>query len=73
MSINLDHVQALRFVGPDLGPNCLQMLSTDDTGRQRDNFDASSCQIAMIALMLLGISRRICGLFRLYTGTYNVY
>ena len=22
-------------VGPDLGPNCLQRLSTDETGRQR--------------------------------------
>ena len=23
------------FVGPDLGPNCLQRLSADDTSRQR--------------------------------------
>ena len=23
------------FVGPDLGPNCLQMLSADDTSRQK--------------------------------------
>ena len=23
------------FVGPDLGPNCLQMLSADNTGRKR--------------------------------------
>ena len=27
--------QARHFVEPDLGPNCLQMLSVDDTGRQR--------------------------------------
>ena len=27
MSNNLDPVQARRSVGPDLGPNCLQMLS----------------------------------------------
>ena len=25
------------FVGPDLGPNCLQRLSADDTRRQRVN------------------------------------
>ena len=25
------------IVGPDLGPNCLPMLSADDTGRQRVN------------------------------------
>ena len=27
--------QLLYFVGPDLGPNCLQRLSADDTSRQR--------------------------------------
>ena len=26
---------SLDFVGPDLGPNCLQSLSADDTSRQR--------------------------------------
>ena len=30
----LDPDQALQFVGPDLGPNCLPRLSADDTGRQ---------------------------------------
>ena len=30
----LDPDQARRFVGPDLGPNCLQKLSTDDTSMQ---------------------------------------
>ena len=34
---SLDPDQARRFVGPDLGPNCRQMLSADDTSRQRDN------------------------------------
>ena len=33
MSNSLDPDQARRFVGPDLGPNCLQRLSADDTGR----------------------------------------
>ena len=32
----LDSDQARRFVGPDLGPNCLQILSADDTRRQID-------------------------------------
>ena len=30
VSNSLDTDQAQRFVGPDLGPNCLQRLSTDD-------------------------------------------
>ena len=33
----MDSDQARRFVGPDLGPNCLQRLSADDTSRQRVN------------------------------------
>ena len=35
MSNSLDPDQARRFVGPDLGPNCLPKLPADDTGRQR--------------------------------------
>ena len=35
MSNSFDPDQARRFVGPDLGPNCLPRLSADDTGRQR--------------------------------------
>ena len=34
MSNSLDLDQARHFVGPDLGPNCLQRLSADDTCRQ---------------------------------------
>ena len=37
MSISLDLNQARHFVGPDLGPNCLQRLSADDTSKQRVN------------------------------------
>ena len=37
MSNSLDPDQAQRFVGPDLGPNCLPSLSADDTDRQRVN------------------------------------
>ena len=35
MSNSLDPDQARHFVGPDLGPNCLQRLSAVDTSRQR--------------------------------------
>ena len=34
MSNSLDPDQARHFVGPDLGPNCLQRLSADDTCRR---------------------------------------
>ena len=37
MSNRLDPDQARHFVGPDLGPICLQRLSADDTSRQRVN------------------------------------
>ena len=33
MSNSLDPDQGQQFVGPDLGPNCLQRLSVDDTSR----------------------------------------
>ena len=35
VSNSLDPDQARRFVGPDLGLNCLQRLTADDTSRQR--------------------------------------
>ena len=33
VSDSLDPDQARHFVGPDLGPNCLQRLSADDKSR----------------------------------------
>ena len=33
----MDPDYATHFVGPDLGPNCLQRLSADDTSRQRNS------------------------------------
>ena len=33
VSNNLDPDLVLRFAGPDLGPNCLQRLSADDTSK----------------------------------------
>ena len=35
VSNSFDPDQAQHFVRPDLGPNCLQMLSADDTCKQR--------------------------------------
>ena len=37
VSNSLDPDQSQCFVGPDLGPNCLQRLSADDLSRQRVN------------------------------------
>ena len=34
VSKNLDPDQARHFVGPDLGPNCLQRLSADIAGKE---------------------------------------
>ena len=34
LSNSLDSDQARHSIGPDLGPNCLQRLSADDTSRQ---------------------------------------
>ena len=34
MSIRLDQDQARHFIVPDMGPNCLQKLSAEDTSRQ---------------------------------------
>ena len=41
VSNSLDPDQARRYVGPDLGPNCLQWVSADDTvatSRERVKF-----------------------------------
>ena len=37
MSKSLDPILVPFFIRPDLGPNCLQTLSADDTRRQRVN------------------------------------
>ena len=34
MSNNFDPDQARHFVGPDLGPNCLQRISAEDNRKQ---------------------------------------
>ena len=46
VSNSLDPDQVQHFVGPNLGPNCLQRLSADDT-RQRV-FDHSECRTVIM-------------------------
>ena len=41
MSNSFDPDQVRHFVGPGLGPNCLQRLSADHTSRQRVNLNRS--------------------------------
>ena len=63
MSHSLDPDQGLHSVGPYLGPNCLQMLSADDTSRQSVNHTCiffscgpcciSSCQHYLTPMMSL--------------------
>ena len=67
MSNSLDLDQARRFVGPDLGPNCLPRLTADDTGRQRveDFFCYLISVKAAGFLCVLGISFGI--------GSYVLY
>ena len=42
MSNSLDPDQARHFVGPGLGPSCLQSLSADDNSWQRFNNESYS-------------------------------
>ena len=43
-TIRVSNSLDLIFIGPDLGPNCLQKLSADDTSRQRVESLASSAR-----------------------------
>ena len=47
VSNTLDPGQAQHFVGPDLGPNCLQRLSADNTNRQRVNMQRNKMRCVM--------------------------
>ena len=42
----------LCFVGLNLGPNCLQRVSADDTGRQRVNPLGLTCKLRSITYKL---------------------
>ena len=46
----LDTDQTRRSVGSDLGPNCLQMLSAEDTSRQELRFWFLSCFLYFLVL-----------------------
>ena len=52
---SLDPDHARRFVGPDLGPNCLQKSSVDDTSRQKVNLKLKLlCDKRAFLMNLLG-------------------
>ena len=48
MLISLDPDQARRSVGPDLGPNCLQKLSADNTRRGHWPFNPNKSALIFI-------------------------
>ena len=52
MSNGLDPDQDQHSVGPDLGPNCLQMLSADDKSHHQQG--KSQSRLLSSALMFLG-------------------
>ena len=59
MPNSLDTDQVRHFVGPEVGPNCLQRLSADNTSRQRDNLQVEERNIAnmnTISLSLLVVT-----------------
>ena len=54
VSNSLDPDQARRFVGPDLGPNCLQRLSAEDTSSQKfQDLIIWSCIITFLYCQIL--------------------
>ena len=57
MSNSLDPDQARHFVGPDLGPNCLQWLSADNT---ICNVVGNDFFESKIVIIFLPISLNIC-------------
>ena len=58
MSNSLDLGQARHFVGPELGPNCLQRLSADDASWKRIDALPSSLTYLSCRQAELQISRR---------------
>ena len=55
MSNSLDPDQARHFVGPDLGPYCLQWLSTGGTSRQRAKASSLGGGGGLITYIVLAI------------------
>ena len=59
VSNSLDPDQAQHFVRPDLGPNCLQRLSADDSSRQRHEKSYSFLQFSNKQVITLKNSLKI--------------
>ena len=64
VSDSLDPDQTRRFVGPDLGTNCLQRLSADDTSRHRvdlrQNTKSSLTESKRRLYYVLSVKRERC-------------
>ena len=67
MANSWDPDQARRFVGPDLGPNCLSRLSADDTGRQRVKEDYLPSLLASKAFRY-----RVCFFFFFFSFLFYI-
>ena len=67
MSNRLDPDQARHFVGPDLGPNCFQKLSADDTRRFM-----SSYPFGLVARLLANAIITKTSLTGLFLTCYHV-
>ena len=70
VSKSLDPDQARCFVGPDLGPNCLQKLSADDTSRYSVSILASAFmafwfwwRLTLDALITTAADDSFCAIF----------
>ena len=57
VSNSLDPDQARHFVGPDLGPNCLEKLSADDTSRYKVK-TAAHCIFVLLSIFLCALIKR---------------
>ena len=75
MSNSLDPDQARRYVGTDLGPNCFQWLSADDTvatSRERVKLLEETGRKLVYVAMKFDLSFRI-GLFHTNDTVCNLY
>ena len=65
MSNSLEPDQAPLSVGPDLGPNCLQKLSADDTSRQKLKMNSASFKASVqILYIIICISCTVLYIYR---------
>ena len=58
----MDSDQARYFIGPDLGPKCLQRISADNTSKQRVN-DRHGFRKDELTCPLFSIQHKVYGLF----------